>query len=134
MNEVKSLTLNGTKYESFPNKTARSEIEELKERIETTTPGDSVPDDSGSTGQGVMNATAAALLIDILQSAAYVTNTTGKIAALQKALASGSVDTPDVPNLPDNPVVDDITVEDGVMTIISVGAPVTMVDGVLTIG
>lgn len=81
-----------------------------------------------------MNATAAALLIDILQDAAYVTNTTGKIAALQKALASGSVDTPDVPNLPDNPVVDDITVEDGVMTIISVGAPVTMVDGVLTIG
>ena len=72
---------------------------------------------------------AAALLITILQNAAFITNQTGNIAALQKALASGE----EVPDAPSEPAADEITVKDGVMTIISAGSGISLSDGVMTI-
>ena len=78
---------------------------------------------------GGITPTAAALLITILQNAAFITNQTGNIAALQNALAGGA----DAPDLPDEPGADEITVEDGVMTIISVGSEISLSDGVMTI-
>ena len=87
-------------------------------------------------GSGGLSTTAAALLLDILRSAVFTTNVTGKIAALEAALAGGGNsggDTPDIPDSPDDPVADDITVSDGVMTITTVGSEITVSDGVMTI-
>lgn len=81
---------------------------------------------------GGISSAAAALLITILQNAAFITNQTGNIAALQKALAGGT-DVPDLPDAPEEPAADEITVEDGVMTIISVGSEITVSNGVMTI-
>ena len=91
---------------------------------------------------GGFSSSAAALLIDILESAVYSTNVTSKITRLKEALASGGgsgggVETPDIPDTPDEPdepvITDDITVTDGVMTIVSVGSAVTVSDGVMMI-
>lgn len=96
--------------------------------------------DSGQNGNGGgLSTTAANLLIEILESAVYNANVTGKIANLKEALASGGSgggdagsdsgeDTPDEPT-----VTDDITVADGVMTIVSVGSAITVSDGTMTI-
>ena len=90
------------------------------------------------SGGGITSA-AANLLIEILESAVYSANVTGKIQSLKAALTSGggggdTPDTPDTPEEPDEPVItDDITVSDGVMTIVSVGSEVTVSDGVMTI-
>ena len=80
---------------------------------------------------GGITPAAAALLITILQNAAFVINQTGNIAALQNALVSGGTDTPD---LPSEPAADEISVENEVMTIASVGSEITVEDGVMTIG
>lgn len=78
---------------------------------------------------------ASNLLIEILESAVYNANVTGKIASLKEALGysgddsgSGDDDTGG-----EETVTDDITVENGVMTIISVGSEITVSDGVMTI-
>ena len=99
--------------------------------------------DKNLTGGG-LSTTAANLLIEILESAVYSANVSGKIASLKEALASGgssggdntggeTPDEPDVPDVPDEPVVDEITVSDGVMTIVSVGSAITVSDGAMTI-
>lgn len=109
----------------------QAQIDELREIL-----------DSGQnpTGGG-LSTEAAALLVEILESAVYTGNMTGKIASLKEALASGGsggntggggsgTETPDEP---DEPVADDITVADGVMTIITVGSAVSVSNGVMTI-
>ena len=90
---------------------------------------------------GGITSAAAALLITILQNAVFITNQTGNIDALRQALASGGSsgggDTPDIPDTPEEPdepvVVDNITVTDGIMTIVSVGSAITVSDGAMTI-
>lgn len=92
-----------------------------------------MPDSGGSTDQSSgMSATAANLLIEILQNAVFTSNMTGKIASLKEALGSGSGDSGN--DTPDEPTVtDEITVSDGVMTIVTVGSEITVSDGVMTI-
>lgn len=100
----------------------------------------------GSGGGSGMSATAINLLIEVLESAVYSTNVSGKIASLKEALLAGGSgggdtggdtgggDMPDNPVEPDEPVVpDDITVSGGVMTIISVGSEIAVSGGVMTI-
>lgn len=85
---------------------------------------------------GGLNATASALLIEILEAGVYSSNVTGKIASLKEALASGGDsggDEPVAPDEPDEPVADDISVSAGIMTIISVGSEITVSDGVMAI-
>lgn len=83
---------------------------------------------------GGISSSAAALLITILQNAVFTSNQTGNIAALQEALASDGSGGGETPDEPDDPVVtDDITVSDGVMTIVSVGSAITVSDGAMTI-
>jgi hypothetical protein len=83
---------------------------------------------------GGLSATAVNLLMDILDAVQYHTNVSGKIEQLREALLSGGGDVPDVPDEPDVPVVtDNITVSDGVMTIVSVGSAITVSDGAMTI-
>jgi hypothetical protein len=89
-----------------------------------------------ATGPGISDA-AIALLISILQNAVFSSNQTGNITALAEALASGGSgggSSTETPNEPDEPVADNITMTDGVMTIISVGSAITVSDGVMTIG
>lgn len=89
------------------------------------------------SGGGISPA-AAALLITILQNAVFTSNQTGNIAALQEALASGGSSGGDsgdsgADSGGEETVTDDITVADGVMTIIAVGSAITVADGVMTI-
>lgn len=92
-----------------------------------------LPDGSENTSGG-LSATAANLLIDILESAMFNTNVSGKIASLKEALASGGGDSGDTgEDSGGETVADDITVADGVMTIIAVGSAVNVADGVMTI-
>ena len=95
--------------------------------------------EGGSSGGG-LNSTAINLLIQILQTAIYSTNVSGKIEELKEALVSGggdepvNPDKPDIPDEPDEPTVtDDITVVDGIMTIVSVGSEISVTDGIMTI-
>lgn len=101
-----------------------------------------IPDIIARVGEvsGGLSPTAVALLIDILRCATYTENVTGKIAALEAALASGGnsggADTPSLPDAPEKPggtVTEDIAVEDGVMTIVSVGSEISVSGGVMTI-
>lgn len=101
-----------------------------------------IPDTIARVGEvsGGLSPTAVALLIDILRCATYTENVTGKIAALEAALASGGnsggADTPSLPDAPEKPggtVTEDISVEDGVMTIVSVGSEISTSGGVMTI-
>ena len=106
MAELKSLTLNESKYDSFVDRTARSAIETLAENL---------PDSGFSAEEvrqiladyleehpipstGGLSSVAAALLIDILQSATYSTDVSQKIERLQAALVSdgSSTETPEV--------------------------------------
>jgi len=84
----------------------------------------------GNTGQcGGLSTHAADLLIAILRNGIYGSNQSANITALEAALKSdGSGD-----NSGDETVTDDITVFDGVVTIVSVGSAVSISDGVLTI-
>lgn len=97
-----------------------------------------------SGGGAGLSAAAAALLMEILEAAQYHTNISGKIVRLKEALASGgssgddtgseTPDEPDEPIEPDEPAAtDDVTVSDGVMTIVTVGSAITVSDGVMTI-
>ena len=86
---------------------------------------------------GSLSSATISLLIDILQNAVFTSNQTGNIAALQEALSSsggsGNTDGDSGENIPDEPAADDITVSDGVMTIVSVGSAITVSDGIMTI-
>ena len=75
MSEIKSFTLNGTKYDSFVDLTARKAIEDLAEN----------PLD-GSCG---MSSAAGALLIEILRSGSYVSDQSANIAALGRMITTG---------------------------------------------
>lgn len=90
----------------------------------------------GSSGGGI-SSTAVNLLIEILQTAIYSTNISGKIESLQEALLSGGDDSGDEPANPDEPdeptATDDVTVTDGIMTIISVGSEISVTDNIMTI-
>ena len=106
MAELKSLTLNESKYDSFVDRTARSAIETLTENLP----------DSGISAEevrqiladfleehpipstGGLDSAAAALLIDILQCAAYGTDVSHKIERLRSALGSdgGNTEAPEV--------------------------------------
>ena len=91
-----------------------------------------------SISGGGISAIAIALLITILQNAVFTSNQTANIAALQEALATTgdaliTPDNPDVSDDFDKPVADDITVADGIMTIVTVGSAVNVAGGVMTI-
>lgn len=91
--------------------------------------------DSGQNGNG-LSTTAVNLLMDVLEAVQYHTNVSGKIEQLREALLSGSSGGGDTGGgeEPDEPVVnDDITVSNGVMTIVSVGSAITVSNGVMTI-
>ena len=73
-------------------------------------------------------------MIEILESAVYNANVTGKIASLKEALASGGDSGDSGEDGGGESVTDNITVSDGVMTIESVGSEITVSSGVMTIG
>lgn len=90
-------------------------------------------------GSGISH-TAIELLITILQNVVFTSNQTSKIASLEEALLAGSSgDTGSGDSSGDDDtggeetVVDDITIADGVMTIVTVGSAITVSDGVMTI-
>ena len=91
----------------------------------------------GTTSYGGLSSNAIALLIQILQEAIYSSNVSGKIEQLQTALSqgnpggSGGSDGSDGTDTPTTK--DDITVTDGVMTIISVGSEISVTDSIMTI-
>lgn len=94
----------------------------------------------GTVSGGGLNSTAITLLIQILQEAIYSTNVSGKIEQLQTALAEGSTggsggsgDSGDSGGADTPTTTDDITVTDGVMTIISVGSEISVTDSIMTI-
>ena len=94
----------------------------------------------GTVSGGGLNSTAITLLIQILQEAIYSTNVSGKIERLQTALAEGSTggsggsgDSGDSGGADTPTTTDDITVTDGVMTIISVGSEISVTDSIMTI-
>lgn len=109
------------------------------------------PDESGnveiavSGGSGGMSTTAVNLLIDILSVGMFTTNVSGKIESLKEALLAGSSgdsgsgdDSGEDSGGDDNSgggetVTDDITVFDGIMTIVSVGSAITVSDGIMSI-
>ena len=87
-------------------------------------------------GTGSISSKATELLIEILKTAIYSANVSGKIEQLQEALAQGgsSGDSGGDSSDSDTPsAADDITVTDGIMTIISVGSEVSVTDGIMTI-
>ena len=91
-----------------------------------------------AAGGGGLSADAANLLIEILGAAVYTQNVSGKINRLKDMLTSGAPDNPDQPGEPDEPdepvtPEDEITVEDGVMTITAVYSDISVNDGVMTI-
>lgn len=90
--------------------------------------------DSGGSGGGI-STTAINLLIDILKVGMFTTNVSGKIELLKETLlAGGGSDEPVNPDIPDEPTTtDDITVTDGIMTIVSVGSEITVTDGIMVI-
>lgn len=90
---------------------------------------------SGNTASGGgMSSGAVSLLIQILKSAVFSTNVSGKIAALETALATGGGSGSGGDSSEDLPgTYDDITVADGVMTIVSVGSEISVTNGTLTI-
>lgn len=97
------------------------------------------PDSGGNADQsgGGLSTTAVNLLMDVLNAVQYHTNVSGKIEQLREALLSGSSgggDTGGGEDEPDEPVVtDDITVSNGIMTIVTVGSAITVSDGVMAI-
>lgn len=98
----------------------------------------SAPDSGGNVDQsGGLSTTAVNLLMDILKAVQYHTNVSGKIEQLEEALlagGSGGGDTGGGEEEPDEPTVtDDITVSDGVMTIVTVGSAITVSEGVMAI-
>jgi hypothetical protein len=128
-----------------PEQTTLEEIMERLDDLESMQDPDAIKNavedymEQNPISGGGISATAANLLIEILESAVYSANVTGKIQSLKAALTpgGGGGDTPDIPDTPDDPdepvITDHITVTDGVMTIVSVGSAITVSDGVMAI-
>lgn len=76
---------------------------------------------------GGVSSEAVALLGTILRNALYNNNQSGNITALLEELSGGGSGP-----IPPEPTADDVTLDNGVLTIISTGAAVTLSDGVLT--
>lgn len=76
---------------------------------------------------GGVSSEAVALLGTILRNALYNNNQSGNITALLEELSGGGSGP-----TPPEPTADDVTLDNGVLTIISTGAAVTLSDGVLT--
>lgn len=115
MSEMKSLTLNGTKYDSFVDKTARKAIEEMEQNgtggtVSEEQIAQAVEDYMAEhpVSGGGMSATASALLINILRNGVYGADQSANITALEAALASGGGGT-DEPDTPDTPVEPGVT-------------------------
>lgn len=117
MAEIKTMTLNGTTYDSFVDRTARSSIEDLETRPTVDLSGyvrtvnGAAPDENGNValtipaGSGGISEEAASLLIEVLQNVAqYRTDQSGNIAALADALGATQ---PEFPNVPEQPVTPD---------------------------
>lgn len=101
MNEMKSLTLNGKTYDSFPDKKAVKTIngeapdENGNVKVE-------IPEDDG----GGLTDTARILLMTVLKNGVYTSDQSANLAALEEALKTsggGGSDEPDVPDVPDVP-------------------------------
>ena len=94
MSEIKSLTVNGTKYDSFVDQTARSVLEELKQNgadsgVSVDQIRQAVEDYLAENPAGGMSASAAAMLIEILRNGLYAVDQSESISALNAALTSG---------------------------------------------
>lgn len=97
---------------------------------------------SGSGGGGI-SVTSINLLIDILKVGMFTTNVSGKIDALKEALLAGSSggsggsggsgEDSGGNTGGGETVTDDITVSNGIMTIVSVGSAITVSDGIMSI-
>lgn len=120
MAEIKTMTLNGTTYDSFVDRTARSAIEDLENRPAVDLSGyvrtvnGVAPDGNGNValtipeGTGGMSEEAANLLIEVLQNVAqYRTDQSGNIAALADALGTAQPEVPQEPDEPEQPVTPD---------------------------
>lgn len=75
---------------------------------------------------------ARTLLLTILRNAVFTSNQTGNIEALNEALnTDGGSDSPDTPDEPTES--DEISVKNGVMTILSLANAPTVANGIMTI-
>lgn len=90
--------------------------------------------EGGSGSGGGISNRAINLLIDILKVGMFTTNVSGKIESLKETLLAGGGSSGGSSGDDDTPTTtDDITVTDGVMTIISVGSEVNVTDNIMTI-
>lgn len=129
MSEMKSLTLNGKKYDSFVDLEAREAIEEIEKNGTGGTVTDEqiadavedymaehpieIPDSSQNAHSG-MSQTLRVALYNLLMDAAYQSSGhEADKAALAELLTGGSVnpDVPDTPDEPDEPVIVYYTIE-----------------------
>lgn len=82
---------------------------------------------------GGISTTAINLLIEILKVGMFTTNVSGKIDSLEEALRAGSSGDSGGGSGGGTTVADDITVDGGIITIITVGSEVSVADGMMTI-
>lgn len=101
VNEMKSLTLNGKKYDSFPDQTARAaaaaklpgpasaKVGQYLVVEEVDAEGKITNVKAVEAPSGGMSPEASALLITILRNAKYASDQSANITALEEALANG---------------------------------------------
>lgn len=119
-NETGQEMLNESQYEYLLGK-----INQLSEEFKNLS-GDE------SSGTGLSN-TAVSLLLTILENGVYTSNQTGNISSLRTALTEQGGDTGGGDNPEEPTKTDDITVSNGVMTIISLANDPTVSNGVMTV-
>lgn len=88
MAEIKSMTINGNRYDSFVDRTARSAIEALGEDQIRQVVEDYLTEHPVQ-GSGGVSSAAAGLLVEILRNGIYEADQGANITALQAALLSG---------------------------------------------
>jgi hypothetical protein len=153
VNEMKSLTVNGTKYDSFPDQTARSAaaaklpspatakvgdylvVEEVDAEGKITkvktaeAPGGG--SDSGQNGDG-LTSTEKSLLLSLFKNTAYTADMSATITRLETLWSGGDIpDIPDVPVEPDIPDAD-VSQTGSILSIVS-GVTATQNGNVLAI-
>ena len=92
MSEIKSMTINGTRYDSFVDRTARSAIELFGEGVGEEQIHRIVEDylaENPVMGPGGISSAAARLLVEILRNGVYEADQGGNITALQAVLLAG---------------------------------------------
>lgn len=117
-----------------PDETGNVEIETgqpTDEQVKSAV--DSYLEENPVSGGGGISTTAINLLIDILKVGMFTANVSGKIESLQEALLAGSSGDGGGGSGGNDTVKDEITIENGIMTIISVGSEVSVADGIMTI-